>query len=386
MDDLWEFLSGISWMAIITILVLGGALSFIGDRVGMKFAKRRVSLFGLRPKYTGSLITAITGVMISLCVMVTMAAISETVRTALFSMKFLEKQLTDLTQQLQESRNDRDLLAIQVVTAQDKVDSAQKSLNEKTQSLQEVQSNVESLQRQIEPLKAERASLQKETASLSADLETMRETLGRIQGGKIIAFADERIGQEVVPEGTKNEADVQRILSRLNERIRYEVARRSGMDPKQIQIVSDEDMIRQVEARCLALDSRKVIRASVASNIVAGEPVTLTYHVFESSLVFEKDEELLTRTISTPVNSDMAETLLNLLLRDLNRKSSTAGVMNDPLTGMVGDISANDFFDATEKISKAKAPFKIIIYAENDVFTEGPVRVRIVVDTLEKTK
>ena len=81
-QSFWELLTEVNWKLIVLTLLAGGILSIIGDRIGMKFAKRRVTLWGLRPKYTSSILTAATGTMISLFVIVILAIVSESVRTS----------------------------------------------------------------------------------------------------------------------------------------------------------------------------------------------------------------------------------------------------------------------------------------------------------------
>lgn len=46
-------------------VLMGGIIAYNGDLIGRKFGKRRLSLFGLRPKHTAILITSLTGVLIS---------------------------------------------------------------------------------------------------------------------------------------------------------------------------------------------------------------------------------------------------------------------------------------------------------------------------------
>ena len=56
-------MSGIS---LITVLVItGGIIAFIGDRLGTKIGKKRLSIFGLRPRHTSIIITIFTGIVIT---------------------------------------------------------------------------------------------------------------------------------------------------------------------------------------------------------------------------------------------------------------------------------------------------------------------------------
>src|SRR6266571_2218250 len=52
-------------LALIMTVLMGGFIAYNGDLIGRKYGKRRVTLFGLRPKHTAILITSVTGVLIS---------------------------------------------------------------------------------------------------------------------------------------------------------------------------------------------------------------------------------------------------------------------------------------------------------------------------------
>ena len=53
------------WLLIIFLLLLGGLISSFGDLLGTKIGKARFSIFKLRPRKTATLITIITGSLIS---------------------------------------------------------------------------------------------------------------------------------------------------------------------------------------------------------------------------------------------------------------------------------------------------------------------------------
>ena len=52
------------WLLILAVLVLGGVLSNLGDRLGSRIGKARLSLFRMRPKKTAVLITVLLIVLI----------------------------------------------------------------------------------------------------------------------------------------------------------------------------------------------------------------------------------------------------------------------------------------------------------------------------------
>ena len=52
-------------LLIIAVILLSGLIAYLGDQIGMKVGKKRISVFGLRPKYTSIIITVFTGVLIA---------------------------------------------------------------------------------------------------------------------------------------------------------------------------------------------------------------------------------------------------------------------------------------------------------------------------------
>ena len=60
--------SDMNWRLILTLVLLSGVLAYLGDVLGMRIGKRRISLFGLRPRDTSRVITAFTGILISIAI------------------------------------------------------------------------------------------------------------------------------------------------------------------------------------------------------------------------------------------------------------------------------------------------------------------------------
>lgn len=72
-----------TWRTILAAAVFIGMCGFIaywGDLLGRRLGKRRLSLFGLRPRYTAIIFTTITGMLIAVFTISFMAAISQRVR------------------------------------------------------------------------------------------------------------------------------------------------------------------------------------------------------------------------------------------------------------------------------------------------------------------
>ena len=69
---------------ILAITVVAGVIAYIGDRVGHQVGRKRLTLFGLRPKYTSTIVAVATGMLIALSVTLVALIGSQQVRTAFF--------------------------------------------------------------------------------------------------------------------------------------------------------------------------------------------------------------------------------------------------------------------------------------------------------------
>jgi len=89
-------------LRIAMVMVLAGIIAFIGDRVGHQVGRKRLSLFGLRPKHTSTLVAVGFGMLIALGVTLAFLAASHYARTAFFRLGELNTQVASLQKQVQE--------------------------------------------------------------------------------------------------------------------------------------------------------------------------------------------------------------------------------------------------------------------------------------------
>ena len=97
-------LSGIGLVMLITIVA--GGIAYIGDRVGHQVGRKRLTLFGLRPKYTSTIVAVATGMLIALSVTLVALVGSQQVRTAFFRLSQLNAQINQLQAQAVEQQNE----------------------------------------------------------------------------------------------------------------------------------------------------------------------------------------------------------------------------------------------------------------------------------------
>jgi uncharacterized protein (DUF3084 family) len=86
-------------LVVVIIIVLAGAIAYVGDRVGHQVGRKRLTLFGLRPKYTSTIVAVGTGMLIALIVTLGALGASSYVRTAFFRLGTLTGRINELQAQ-----------------------------------------------------------------------------------------------------------------------------------------------------------------------------------------------------------------------------------------------------------------------------------------------
>ena len=126
-------LVGLRILLIITIM--GGLIAFLGDKIGTKVGKRRMSLFGLRPKHTSIIVTIVTGILISAATLGVLSIASNNVRTALFGMDKLKAEMARLSSDIDQKTKE--------------LQQSNEELNQKNKQLQKVQSDVQATEQEL---------------------------------------------------------------------------------------------------------------------------------------------------------------------------------------------------------------------------------------------
>ena len=90
------------WLLILSLLVLGGILSTLGDRLGTRVWKARLSIFNLRPKSTAVLITVFTGSIISAISFAIMVAFNSQLRVGLFELESIQEKIKNSEKELKK--------------------------------------------------------------------------------------------------------------------------------------------------------------------------------------------------------------------------------------------------------------------------------------------
>ena len=402
-------------LLIVVLIITGGAIAFIGDRLGTKIGKKRLSIFGLRPRHTSIVITIFTGICITTLRFGVMAAASENVRTALFGMERLNRtmqetqtNLADTQSALQDAQAERDRTddalsqskadveqlkdqqlqleadSARLMEGNHQLEQAKQLLMQRNDSLslQNValgQQNGElaganlTLTGRNEHLTADNQTLERRAKDLRDGLITMREGDITFRAGEVIASG--------VIRGNRSSAEVANDIQALAQLANRNVSARLGKDH------SDEDVwIYQPEydaAVKTIADSQQdmVVRIVAAGNLVRGEAVRTSLELYKNSIIYKNKEFIIAKPYSLTGGSDSeAEQTVMNCLQEVNLAATTKGILPDPLRGSVGVIEGVQFYGMVNSLRSARGPVVLSAYANGDTDALGPLRLTLKMD------
>jgi uncharacterized protein (DUF3084 family) len=170
------------WLLITALLALGGILATLGDRLGSRVGKARLSLFNLRPRQTAVLITVLTGILISAISLGLMLLVSERLRRGLFELDQLEQKLALSRRQVLEQNAQ---LAQAERARQQAIAGGQQARQQRLEAQQqrlEAEGRAQRLRRELQPLQAQRSRLEAEKQRLSGDVLARDQDIRRTEG------------------------------------------------------------------------------------------------------------------------------------------------------------------------------------------------------------
>ncbi|MFM7267264.1 MAG: DUF3084 domain-containing protein [Cyanobium sp.] len=173
------------WLLILALLVLGGVLSTLGDRLGSRVGKARLSLFNLRPRKTAVVITALTGALISAISLGLMLLVSERLRVGLFELDQIQARLRDSRAALSQSQAALEQNRQELASSRTAVLEAEKGRTQALRSREQAvrqrrgverelgltRSRVSSLRQELQPLQQQRLRLEAERERLNRDVK-----------------------------------------------------------------------------------------------------------------------------------------------------------------------------------------------------------------------
>ena len=367
-----------SFILVFTLILISGLIAFVGDWIGLKIGKKRVTIFGLRPHYTAIVITIISGMLIVIITVSILAISSNDVRTALFGMEQLKEKLSNLSRQVELSNT--------------QLSSTKEELKKKTNELQEMEEKYQALSEDIknktsqleelskirEGLIEEKDKLDKEVEELNAAIKALYSGIAWIREGEVIFESNEQIALVIIQGQRPVEEIKEELIRFLNEASNRVLTMGAKIDERtnQALIISQEEF-ENITQRIYDSDKEMIVRLLSSINVIKGEPVVAHFNLLENKLLFKLDEEIISEEIeSSEVYSEVEKQLFSLL-RKVNIIAVQEGIIPDPKTSFVGTVSAINLYNTVRTIVASGKKMEVTAISVNDTWSTGPLRVKM---------
>jgi uncharacterized protein (DUF3084 family) len=175
------------YLLIGAMLILGGIIAVSGDRIGTRVGKARLTLFRLRPRQTATLVTIVTGTLISGSVLTLIFGASEQLRTGVFDLQKIQGKLSATKENLARALEQKDrvqkeleVARNQQLEATDLLRGINKSFKDELLKQSIAAQNFKNTQQQLQVVSGERNDLVKEVTEIArqrSDLQAQRQTI-----------------------------------------------------------------------------------------------------------------------------------------------------------------------------------------------------------------
>ena len=385
---------------IVILIITGGIIAFIGDHLGSKVGKKKLTVFGLRPKYTSMLVTIITGFLITTLTLGVMTVSSENVRTVLFGMEKLNKSMQDAKAELANT-------SAELAMAKAEQNKAQEDLKKARNELQGLQQQTETLEARNQELQAgnkrledtnsellhrnekltnvnlileegnerlhkNNKELEENNRDLSTGIKIMREGDITFRAGEVLAAG--------VIKGKRSQEEIVEDVDKLVNAARYNVTRRIGSEApdaaKDIWLYQPEytDAIKFISEH----EDDYVVRLTAAGNMVRGEPVRVDIQLFKDNVIYKRNELILQKPLQfDPRNPQDVEAKLMEFLHEVNRTARSKGMLADSISGTVGVIDGEQVYRIMSEMQRSTGDTMISAFAQEVTNVLGPLRLRL---------
>ncbi|MCC3602759.1 MAG: DUF3084 domain-containing protein [Microcoleus sp. PH2017_29_MFU_D_A] len=179
------------YILIFVMLVLGGVIATVSDRLGTKVGKARLSLFKLRPRDTAVVVTVMAGSILSAITLGILFATSKPLRTGVFSIDEIQKRLNNARREIKQATQEKNRVETELAQALAAQSQAKANLEQINQSLQaanaeqaKTQTKLNSLRAQLNSVQAAKSKTEQQLSQVEAAKSQTEEQLATVEAAK----------------------------------------------------------------------------------------------------------------------------------------------------------------------------------------------------------
>ena len=385
---------------IFLLMLAGGVAAYWGDRVGMAVGKKRLSVFGLRPKYTSRVVAVATGVLIVLFTLTTLLILSNSVRTALFGLEELQASVVQLSAEVSafelkrielEGRN------LELESTNQVLEAERAQLERERSALQE---ELDMLQEQLDQTRAQLALAREELRALEQNVEVIRflgeqffNVAANLFDAHFVVLKGEVLDTFLV-DVTGGRAQTIEALRQGLAAVEERLAERGLGDPRTGDVLRLDRVIELVEGQTITFSAEEVLAAAAqslvegaaqgyesvivqviaATNAREGDPVYGSFRFVVNELVFQEGDVLGEAVFDPSLpRAELYEQLWTFLEVEIG---GVARANLLPADGDYGGVSVGMAYDVVDRIAQYDRPVTVQAVAARDVWVFDSLDVR----------
>jgi len=334
-----------AFFRILIFLILSGVIAYVGDYVGHKAGKMRITIFGFRPRKTSRVIAVGTGVLITIITLSLLLIFSREAKIALLDLDKITNEIRDL-------------------------ESKKTQLEEDVYNLEEDKKKLE-----------ERINTIANRVSLYPMVFEAYQPLSYIL-----------IKKKTPPEEIKKNLDrmkekASKDLYQKNQEL-FNIVKSRGVEvPKDLNLkgnvltVIPPDFINYLAS----IDTDQVVCMYSVLNIFLGDDLCAGFTIQDNKMIFSKGKTIVEGTIDSNLSrKNIWEFMVKLLLNDLREKALASGMIPDPAKGLGVDIPMPEIWQLCDEIMTYSGKIRVQIIAKENIWTLGPLKFEIKKDLVKQ--
>lgn len=391
-------------MLIAVLAIMGGAIAYIGDKLGTKVGKKKLSIFGLRPKHTSIIVTIVTGILIAASTLGVLSLTSRDVRTALFGMEALKTQMVHLSQEvslknyeLESSRAALEAKSAEYTALTAKVKETADRLSAITDELSLVtaerdraaaalttaKKDISTLQATKDELDSRVTALNNAKKSLETDVDRLNELAANlkkgiqvVREGVVVFRAGEVLSTTVVKGGQDKDETAKNLSHAIYETNRF-IVDKLGLEKDLEVLWIAKSEYEEAVSLISSTPESVIVRITSAGNTIYGEPTIGRIDLFPNRLVFHEGTSIYSETIDAGKGAKNSEEAVLYFLQKVNNEAIRQGILPDPLQGTVGVMSGSQLFETVNRVNRYQGKVELTAMTTDDTYTSGPLKIYI---------
>jgi uncharacterized protein (DUF3084 family) len=366
-----------AYILIAAILILGGLIAALGDRLGTKVGKQRLTLFNLRPKQTAILVTIITGTIISASTLGILFGLSGSLRKGVFQLDEILQKRRHVQAELEEVTKQKNQVEKELKSAEKRQREANQRLNNSEKELKTTQSLLKEISNQANQLKNEVKKILQERKLLINQQNELKKQQEQLK--KDVAKKDRELqlkqaeitAQEQILKNQENQLKIiKQEQKKLENQINTKDEQIAQLDK---QIAFKDNELSQRELRLVNLEKELLF---LQREVAILDQYYQTYQELREKQIALLKGQVLAIGLLQIVESDNLQTAIDELLRQANRTAIEAlGKNNYRPNQRLVQITKSQVEQLQQELESGGSYLVRILSAGNYVKGEKEVRV-----------